>query len=79
MGRHREMVGSSYQVLHQGSTSAEVRCNYLCPYCDQMTWANLAAYPSDYNLLDTEGFFDNLICSLCGKVSKVSFIPSQRI
>lgn len=79
MVRYREMIGSSYRVLFRDSTSAEVRCDFLCPYCEQMMSATLTAYPSNYNLIDNEGFFDNLACSSCGKVAKVRFHPSQKV
>lgn len=67
MVRYREMIGSSYHVLFRDSTSAEVRCDFLCPYCEQMMSATLTAYPSNYNLIDNEG---SLIISPVPRVEK---------
>lgn len=79
MPRHKQMPGISYQVISQNEHMAKLEYTWLCPYCMRKSIARSTVYPSDYERLETGGFYDALVCSECGKIADVRFWKTMKI
>ena len=79
MLKHREMPGMTYRIISQDALQAILEYTYLCPYCMRKSMVQSKVYPSDYERLETGGFFDSLDCSECGKTTDVRFWQAMRI
>ena len=71
MPRHRQMPGMTYQIVSQNAQQALMEYTYYCPYCMRKSTVRSVVHPSDYDRLETGGFFDSLICSECGQTADV--------
>ena len=78
MPRHMQMPGMAYKIIRQDENEANVEYTWLCPYCGQVTTVQSIVYPSDYERLETGGFYDALVCEYCGKTTDVRFWRSVR-
>ena len=79
MPTNRQQLGASYKILGQNENQAEVEYSWLCPYCGLKTKIRSIVYPTDYERLETGGFYDSLGCSLCGKSADVRFWRSMKV
>ena len=66
MSRYKQMPGMSYQIISQEASQATVEYTYLCPYCMRKATVQSTVFASDYDRLETGGFYDTLACSDCG-------------
>ena len=79
MPKHKQMPGMTYQIISQDALQAILEYTYLCPYCFRKSTVQSKAYPSDYERLETGGFFDSLACGECGKIADVRFWRTMKI
>lgn len=73
------MPGMTYRVKAQDERQAAVEYTYLCPYCMRRSTVQSVVYPSDYERLETGGFYDALACSECGKTADVRFWHTMKV
>lgn len=79
MPRHKQMPGMTYQILSQDEHQATLEYTWLCPYCMRKSVIQSTVFPSDYERLETGGFYDALACSECGKIADVRFWRTMKI
>ena len=79
MPKHKQMPGMTYQVISQNESQAILEYTYLCPYCMRKSTVRSTAYSTDYERLETGGFYDVLNCSECGKTADVRFWRTMKI
>ena len=79
MSRYKQMPGMSYQIISQEAYQATVEYTYLCPYCMRKATVQSTVFASDYDRLETGGFYDTLACSECGKKADVRFWRTMKI
>ena len=79
MPERRQTPGMSYRILRRSAEEALIEYRYICPYCMRKSAVSSAAYPSDYERLETGGFYEALACSECGETAYVRFWRAMRI
>lgn len=79
MPKHKQMPGMTYRIVSQDISRAILEYTYLCPYCMRKATVQSEVYPSDYERLETGGFFDALSCNECGKTADVRFWRTMKI
>lgn len=79
MAKHKQMPGMTYKVITQDAQQAVLEYTYLCPYCMRKSTVRSGVYPTDYERLETGGFFDTLSCSECGQIADVRFWRTMKI
>ncbi len=75
---HKQMPGTSYQIIYHGNASATVNCTYHCPYCMEEATSSFEAGPEAFEILERGCFFEPLHCDYCGKVTDVRFMRSNK-
>ena len=79
MPRHKQMPGMTYRIMTQNESYAELEYTYLCPYCMQKATVRSTVFSPDYERLETGGFYEEVTCNECGKVTDVRFWRMMRI
>ena len=79
MPRHKQIHGITYQIISQGERQAVLEYTYLCPYCMRTTKVQSLIPASNYERLETGGFYDSLSRGECGKTADVRFLRTMRI
>ena len=79
MPRHKQMPGITYRIVSQDAARATLEYTYLCPYCMRKSTVRSEVFASDFERLESGGFYDSLPCSECGKTADVRFWRTMKI
>ena len=78
MGRRRRTSGKNYRVLEQTKKKKKIAGSYLCPYCGKDSQAEFLLEAINSDTAMQRGFFQNLECTHCQKVSIIKFCAEHR-